>query len=107
MNRGVMRVNRGELEEAVADFDKAIQTRPSFLPAHANRAITLARLGQVKRALVQIRHIAETNLKPDTTSSLHEIFEWIDIPDPDTESCCHFYDEVAKILSEKKGTDEM
>jgi tetratricopeptide (TPR) repeat protein len=47
---GLVKVKRGDLGGALTEFDRALALDPHFIPAREERAVTLARLGQARRA---------------------------------------------------------
>ncbi len=50
-NRGITLANSGELQKAVASFDKALRLKPDYDQAWSNRGITLISLGKYKKAV--------------------------------------------------------
>lgn len=50
-NLGNLRLEEGEVEQAAADYQAAIQQYPSFRRAHRNLAVATARLGKPQEAL--------------------------------------------------------
>lgn len=53
-NRGVLLFAEGRLEEALQDFQQAIQLRETLANAHANRGYTLVALGQWAEAVTAL-----------------------------------------------------
>ncbi|MDP8994018.1 MAG: tetratricopeptide repeat protein [Pseudomonadota bacterium] len=51
INRGILRVRAGRLEEGLADFDRAIAIDPSIAEAWFNRGVTLLRRRSPEEAL--------------------------------------------------------
>jgi len=54
VNRGVIRLQRRDAPAALADFDRAIQVRPSLGEAHVNRGAALILRGDFAGAVVAI-----------------------------------------------------
>ena len=52
--------DRGQSEEAIADFEKAVKFDPDFLMARNDLGVALARRGQLDEAMVQFRRVLET-----------------------------------------------
>jgi tetratricopeptide (TPR) repeat protein len=50
VNRGAFYKEQGDLEAALADFQKAIEVQPSFMQAHYNAAVVLATLNRTDEA---------------------------------------------------------
>ncbi len=51
---GLVKVRRGDLTGAVAEFDKALAHDAQFIQAREERAVILARLGQPQRARIDL-----------------------------------------------------
>ena len=51
---GLVKVRRGDLVGAVAEFDKALTHDPQFIQAREERAVALARMGQPERARIDL-----------------------------------------------------
>jgi Flp pilus assembly protein TadD len=58
-NRGVTRRRLGQLEEAVADFSRALQLDSDLRLAYRNRALALASLGRATEARADARRFLE------------------------------------------------
>jgi tetratricopeptide (TPR) repeat protein len=54
VNRGVMRVRQGRLEEAVAEFDRAIAVKPDAYQAYVNQAEAYQQLKQLSEAVARL-----------------------------------------------------
>jgi len=62
-NRGVALMARGELDLAIADFDRAIQLKPDYLAALGGRAVAFGRKGVLDRAIVDLDVIIKADPK--------------------------------------------
>lgn len=51
MNRGLTFVGKGQLDEAIKDFDKAVALNPSFYEAYSNRGGAFEKMGRLDRAV--------------------------------------------------------
>lgn len=51
---GLVKTRKGDLAGAVAEFDKALVNDPQSIPARTERAVVLARLGQLDKARVDL-----------------------------------------------------
>lgn len=51
---GLVKLKRGDLSGALMEFDRALALDPDFIAAREERAVTLARLGQARRARVDL-----------------------------------------------------
>jgi len=58
---GVLLLQTGRVEEAVAQFRKAAELKPDFAAARANLGTALAKLGRLDEALVQLRQALESD----------------------------------------------
>jgi tetratricopeptide (TPR) repeat protein len=67
-NRGIAHQSKGDLERALADFDKAIQLDPSYRSAYDARGRIYATKGDYARALADVTRASELAVK--TTSAL-------------------------------------
>src|SRR4051812_40440690 len=54
INRGVVLYRKGNLQEALTDFNAAIRIRPGLAQAYLNRAATVRELGDLNRALLDL-----------------------------------------------------
>lgn len=48
---GSLRLQQGRVEEALGEFDRAIELQPGFGPAYGNRALALEKLGRLEEAI--------------------------------------------------------
>ena len=53
-NRGVIRAERQDYAQAIADFERALAYNPDYYPAYFSRAQTLAALGSYDAALADL-----------------------------------------------------
>lgn len=67
-NRGIAHQSKGDLEHALADYDKAIQLDPSYRSAYDARGRIYATKGDYARALADVTRATELAVK--TTSAL-------------------------------------
>lgn len=51
VNRGILRLRLGNVDSAIADFDRAISMNPNMPEAYLNKGSALVRLGQANAAL--------------------------------------------------------
>jgi predicted Zn-dependent protease len=51
---GLVKIKRGDLAGAVAEFDRALVSDPQFIAAREERAVTLARMGKSEKARVDL-----------------------------------------------------
>lgn len=54
--RGIFSYRSGDLDSAIADFDRAIQLDPKFAAAYIDRSIVLYRMQKFERAFADIAH---------------------------------------------------
>jgi tetratricopeptide (TPR) repeat protein len=62
-NRGVALYNLGQLEEAIASYDKALQIKADYHNAWSNRGVVLENLGQIEEAIASYDKALQ--IKPD------------------------------------------
>jgi cytochrome c-type biogenesis protein CcmH/NrfG len=58
-NRGIIFLEKGQLDDAISNLQAAIDVRPENAPAHDNLAKALLRKGQVEEAMVHYRKFLE------------------------------------------------
>jgi tetratricopeptide (TPR) repeat protein len=58
-NRGNARVSQNKLEEAIADYNKAIELAPSATDPYLNRGAALEGLGKWEQAIADYNHVLE------------------------------------------------
>lgn len=81
LNRGVTRMNMGELAAAIADFDRALEIDPTLDKAKVNRTLAHLRNGRMDRV------IADTSMTTPVTGSSDKSHpaQRADITDEDSE----------------------
>ena len=63
-NRGLAEFNLGNLENAIADFGRAIMLAPNFAYAHADRGMAYEYLGETNKAIKDYLRTYELGIKP-------------------------------------------
>ena len=58
-NLGVVFLKRGQIDEAVEEFQKALEINPNYKEAHSNLGIALVQKGQVDEAIAQYQKVLE------------------------------------------------
>jgi tetratricopeptide (TPR) repeat protein len=66
---GITLAQQGRLEEAIADFRRALEINPDLAQAHHNLGIALQEQGRLEEAVASYRRALE--LKPDYTTAYH------------------------------------
>jgi Tfp pilus assembly protein PilF len=66
-NLGIIFLDKGQLDEAIAKLQSAVDLRPANAPAHDNLAKALLKKGQVAEAMVQYRKFLE--LEPENVEA--------------------------------------
>lgn len=66
-NRGVIKVWRGDLAGAVADFTRAIALNPGYRAAYANRAIAYAKMHEHEKSTADKRRAIELGSRNSKT----------------------------------------
>jgi len=66
-DRGVHLQDQGKLDEAVAEFRKAIRLKPDLAEAHGNLGVALRAQGKQEEAIAEFR--AATRIKPDSADA--------------------------------------
>ena len=61
--RGVVYLKQGQIDRAIADFDKAVAGDPNFAKAYCNRGVAYAMQGQFDRALPDLNKALSLNPK--------------------------------------------
>jgi len=65
--RGLVKVSRGDLAGAVADFSRAIELNPKYRDAYVNRAIAFAKMDEYEKSIADRRQAIELEPRnPDT-----------------------------------------
>jgi len=62
-NRGNARVSQNKLQEAIADYNKAIELAPTATDPYLNRGAALEALGQWEEAIADYNHLLELDPK--------------------------------------------
>lgn len=101
---GELAWERGEPEEAVAQFDAALRTDPGHLTSHAGRARALAALDRADEALTAYRTAVTKLPRPRYVLELGELYESLEL-DGDARSQ---YEKLGELLARAKaaGVDE-
>jgi len=60
-NRGVAHMQKGNLERAIADYNKVLELRPHYADAYYNRGVAFARKGDTERAITDYTKAIENN----------------------------------------------
>ena len=69
INKGVALGNLGKYEEAIAEYDKALELKPDHADALINKGVALGRLGQYQEAIQWIDKALE--IKPNNAAALN------------------------------------
>ena len=72
--RGVIHRRKGRLDEAVADFNEAIQLNPTSSSTHSNRGIAYAQMGKGDLAMASFSKAIELNPKNATAYNNYSWF---------------------------------
>lgn len=102
-NRGVAYHLAGQIDSAIAEYDKALSMNPDFAYAHSNLGIAYYALGHINRAVQEF--IAAINLDPELVEVHYNLgvaykskgefdtavreLQWVHNADPD-DADCHF-----------------
>ena len=70
-NLGVALAGRGQVDEAIAHYRKALEIKPNFAEAHDNLGLALAGRGQVDEAIAHYRKALE--IKPDRAEAHYNL----------------------------------
>ncbi|MGO9108145.1 MAG: tetratricopeptide repeat protein [Thermoguttaceae bacterium] len=68
---GVALASRGQIDEAIANYEKALQIMPDHAPAHNNLGVALASRGRFDEAIVQCQKALE--IMPDHAESHYNL----------------------------------
>ena len=66
---GMTSTQRGDYDQALKEYDQAIQLKPDFASAYKNRGVTYAQKGDYDRAIQDFDHALK--LKPDLASAFN------------------------------------
>jgi tetratricopeptide (TPR) repeat protein len=72
VNRGLAYQQSGDLEKALADYDKAIELYPKFAFAYYSRGKVYEALGQVDMAVADYKKCAEVSGDSDLTQKAQD-----------------------------------
>ncbi|MHB9096595.1 MAG: tetratricopeptide repeat protein [Syntrophales bacterium] len=70
-NLGIALAGRGQLDEAIAHYKKALEIKPDFAEAHNNLGAALAGRGQLDEAIAHYRKALE--IRPDNEKALNNL----------------------------------
>ena len=66
-NRGAAYANKGQIDKAIVDYDKAIELKPKLTLAYDNRGLAFFQKGQYDRAIADYRKALE--IDPSNSSA--------------------------------------
>jgi len=61
INHGADNYQRGQYDEAISDFSKAIEINPRYAQAYLNRGTAYHRIGQYEQAISDLNNAIEIN----------------------------------------------
>ena len=70
-NLGTVLAGRGELDEAVAQFRRAVQIAPTFADAHGNLGMALSKQGKIDEAMDHWRE--RVRLQPNDPRAVNQL----------------------------------
>ncbi len=70
-NLGLILAERGQVDEAIVQYRKAVEIKPDYAEAHYSLGVVLARRGQVDEAIAQYQKAVE--IKPDYAEALNNL----------------------------------
>ncbi|HEY1717154.1 MAG TPA: tetratricopeptide repeat protein, partial [Verrucomicrobiae bacterium] len=77
-NLGYMLMEKGQLEEAITDFDKSLEINPNFNEPHNNLGDALIRIGQTNEAVIHFKKAVE--LDPTSAASYYNLgVAWLEM----------------------------
>jgi tetratricopeptide (TPR) repeat protein len=79
-NVGVILAARGKIDEAIAQYNKALEIKPNYARAHGNLGSALARSGRIDEAIVQYQTVMK--IDPGDAMAYNNI-AWIRATRPD------------------------
>jgi len=74
-SRGVAYARKGELDKAIADFDKAIELDPNFEEAYCNRGVAYVQKGEVEKAISDLEKCIELSDDPELVEKVQELLD--------------------------------
>ena len=77
-NLGYMLMEKGQLQEAMADFNKSLEINPNFNEPHNNLGDALIRIGQTNEAVIHFKRAVE--LDPTSAASYYNLGDaWLQL----------------------------
>jgi Flp pilus assembly protein TadD len=70
-NLGIVLTGRGQVDEAIAHYQKALEIKPDYTEAHYNLGVVLAGRGRVDEAIAHYRKALE--IKPDYAEACNNL----------------------------------
>jgi tetratricopeptide (TPR) repeat protein len=64
-------VQKGKVDEAITQYQKALQIKPDYADAHYNLAITFRRIGRADEAITQYQNVLQIN--PDNADARNDL----------------------------------
>jgi tetratricopeptide (TPR) repeat protein len=58
-NRGIVYSDMGDIDQAMANFEKAIELDPEFTLAHYNRGLAYGKIGNLDQAIIEFDRAIE------------------------------------------------
>ena len=75
LSRGSAYYNKGQYDQAIADYSKAIELDVNHLSAYHNRGLTHADLGDIERAIADLERALSLTDDPDLVAELEAAIE--------------------------------
>lgn len=81
LQRAMEQINKGDLNEAIAAYDRALELEPEIAPAWYNRGSLLGNLGKLPEALTSFQKVVEINPEDsvawnDIGNTLYKLQRW-------------------------------